>query len=423
MGEGRRYKIEGVLGKGGFGTVYRAQLLGEGGFTRKVALKVLNADMAGMEDVARRLRDEARLLGLLRHRAILHVDGLVRLNNRWTVVMEYIEGKALNPSHLEHHTTHGRRAFLIHLLQMLRGCHRRGECHGDIKPSNLLIDPTGQVHLLDWGSARLHDDPAQEWARESSSGIAFVSTPQCMAPERLFGLKLGIQADLYSLGMAFLAALGRAPNRSKQQMSAVLHAHPEDPLLPLKPLALDDVLDAKTASTVRRMISINAHHRPTSCEEALTWIAHGPTTACAAQTGGPCTRPTITAAEVVDGGQVLVDTGDHLVMYRKVDGGFKEVDVLAVPKHWEVAMVDLLNSVFGDQRALREHFPATIRDHLPSPSVPITTGAPETVAVLLRTGAITTAFFDTLLQECPARGVEIRAVQRRWQAAMARSEG
>src|SRR5688572_24162758 len=90
--EGRRYRVMGVLGRGGFGTVFRADLLGEGSFVRPVALKVLNPEMEGVATVAARLRDEARLLGRVRHRSIVQVDGLVRLDDRWTVVMEYVDG-------------------------------------------------------------------------------------------------------------------------------------------------------------------------------------------------------------------------------------------------------------------------------------------------------------------------------------------
>ncbi|MBK9649375.1 MAG: protein kinase [Deltaproteobacteria bacterium] len=92
MGEPRRYNILGTLGKGGFGTVYKAQLHGSAGFTKIVALKVLNAEVAGKEEFARRARDEARVLGLVRHRAIVQVDGLVVLQGHWVVVMEYVSG-------------------------------------------------------------------------------------------------------------------------------------------------------------------------------------------------------------------------------------------------------------------------------------------------------------------------------------------
>src|SRR5262245_35712256 len=88
----RRYRVIRTVGKGGFGTVYRAELLGASGFQKQVALKVLNPDVEGSERVARRFRDEARVLGLIHHRAIVQVDGLVRLDGRWTVVMEYVEG-------------------------------------------------------------------------------------------------------------------------------------------------------------------------------------------------------------------------------------------------------------------------------------------------------------------------------------------
>ena len=89
---GRRYRVLGTIGKGGFGTVYKAEMLGEGDFTKVVALKVLNPEAALVDEVAQRMRDEARILGLVRHRAIVQVDGLVRFDNQWTIVMEYLEG-------------------------------------------------------------------------------------------------------------------------------------------------------------------------------------------------------------------------------------------------------------------------------------------------------------------------------------------
>ncbi len=89
---GRRYKVLEAVGRGGFGTVYKAALLGPGGFRKTVALKVLNPEIAEKEDLAARLRDEARMLGLLKHRAIVHVDGLQRLADRWALVMEFVEG-------------------------------------------------------------------------------------------------------------------------------------------------------------------------------------------------------------------------------------------------------------------------------------------------------------------------------------------
>ena len=75
----RKYQVLEPVGKGGIGTVYRAQLVGAGGFQKIVALKVLNPEVDGAMDFAERLRDEARKLGLLHHRAIVRVDGLQRL--------------------------------------------------------------------------------------------------------------------------------------------------------------------------------------------------------------------------------------------------------------------------------------------------------------------------------------------------------
>ena len=91
-GTDRVYRVISVVGKGGFGAVYKARLEGRGGFTKTVALKVLNAEMARQPDVGARLRDEARLLALLRHRSIVRVEDLVQVDSQWAEV-QYTSGR------------------------------------------------------------------------------------------------------------------------------------------------------------------------------------------------------------------------------------------------------------------------------------------------------------------------------------------
>ena len=93
--DARRYHVLEAVGRGGFGTVYKAELLGAGGFRKRVALKVLNPEVAQDAEFSQRLRDEARMLGLLEHPSVVRVDGLAMLGGRWTVVMEFIDGTTL----------------------------------------------------------------------------------------------------------------------------------------------------------------------------------------------------------------------------------------------------------------------------------------------------------------------------------------
>jgi serine/threonine-protein kinase len=163
VSSGRRYRIIAPIGRGGFGTVYRAELLGVSGFSRQVALKVLNPDIGEQLEVVQRFRDEARILGLVRHRAIVHVDGLTCLDGRWTVVMEYVEGVDLRailargplpagPA-LEIaaevagaiHAAYTRRLPNGELLRLL---------HRDLKPANIQVTADGEVKILDFGISR-----------------------------------------------------------------------------------------------------------------------------------------------------------------------------------------------------------------------------------------------------------------------------
>ena len=95
MTSGRRFELRRELGSGSFGQVFLADMVSLGDFRKTVALKVLRPQLGGSSDAAKRLRDEARVLGRLRHRHIVAVDDLIRVDGRWAVVMEYVPGMDL----------------------------------------------------------------------------------------------------------------------------------------------------------------------------------------------------------------------------------------------------------------------------------------------------------------------------------------
>ncbi len=228
--EGRRYQVQHVLGRGGFGTVYQAEMISGGGFAKAVALKVLNQEMGGMAEVAQRLRDEARLLGRLKHPAILRVDDLVRLAGSWTVVMELLNGANLQQIvHRSGPVPLGIALEIIHTVAgALHAAHDRpgpgGEplrvLHRDIKPSNIQLTPLGEVKVLDFGVAR-----ASFATREAATRSLIFGSVGYMAPERMAG-RDSHAGDVYALGVVLYEILsgrrlGTACSRASLQAALV----------------------------------------------------------------------------------------------------------------------------------------------------------------------------------------------------------
>ncbi|MCB9764302.1 MAG: serine/threonine protein kinase [Alphaproteobacteria bacterium] len=215
----REYEILETLGQGGFGTVYRARYLGESGFSKEVALKVLHPHMAEQDEIASRLRDEARMLGLLRHRAIVQVDRLTRLGGRWALVMEYVRGVDLKQL-LERHgplppgpalEIVGEIAGALHIAYASPGPDGAPLrlLHRDIKPPNIQLTPFGEVKILDFGIARADFESREAHTQQMSFGsIGY------MAPERLDQKELPA-GDIYSLGAVLFELLtGEAIGRT-----------------------------------------------------------------------------------------------------------------------------------------------------------------------------------------------------------------
>ena len=210
MNTARCYEIVHALGRGGFGTVYRARLKGDGGFCKPVALKVLNPKMEEQDEIAQRLRDEARMLGLVRHRAIVTVDGLVKLNGRWAVIMEYVEGVDLQTVVTDQRVPTG---VALEIVSEVAGALNAAwtrmcpmECplhllHRDIKPANIRLTALGEVKVLDFGIAR-----ADFNNREAHTQNLTFGSIDYMAPERI-DLIDEPAGDVYSLGCVLFEML------------------------------------------------------------------------------------------------------------------------------------------------------------------------------------------------------------------------
>lgn len=206
----RQFHMHACVGQGGFGEVYRATMRSSGGLEREVAVKTLKPSVAPDDDARRRLRDEARLLARLRHRAILQVHDIVQLGGRTALVTDYLDGQDLSGC-LSGPDPLPRRAALEvigEVASALAAAHQHLELvHRDIKPSNVRILADGSVRLLDFGIAR---SPKVEREGHTTAGM-IVGTPGYLAPERVAEGIDGPASDVYSLGCVLYACLAYQP--------------------------------------------------------------------------------------------------------------------------------------------------------------------------------------------------------------------
>ncbi|MGW2202290.1 protein kinase domain-containing protein [Streptomyces sp. NPDC001774] len=226
-----RYRLDGVLGRGGMGTVWRAvdETLG-----RTVAVKELRFPNSIDEDEKRRLITrtlrEAKAIARIRNNGAVTVYDVVDEDDRPWIVMELIEGKSLADAVREDGTLTPHRAAEVGLaiLDVLRSAHRQGILHRDVKPSNVLIAEDGRVVLTDFGIAQVEGDPSI-----TSTGM-LVGAPSYISPERARGHKPGPAADMWSLGGLLYASVEGSPPYDKGSAIATLTAVMTEPVDPPK---------------------------------------------------------------------------------------------------------------------------------------------------------------------------------------------
>ncbi|MFF0832088.1 MULTISPECIES: serine/threonine-protein kinase [unclassified Streptomyces] len=222
-----RYRLGDVLGRGGMGTVWRAE---DETLGRTVAVKELrfpsNIDEEEKRRLITRTLREAKAIARIRNNSAVTVFDVVDEDDRPWIVMELVEGKSLAEVIREDGLLEPRRAAEVGLavLDVLRSAHREGILHRDVKPSNVLIAEDGRVVLTDFGIAQVEGDPSI-----TSTGM-LVGAPSYISPERARGHKPGPAADLWSLGGLLYASVEGLPPYDRGSAIATLTAVMTEPL-------------------------------------------------------------------------------------------------------------------------------------------------------------------------------------------------
>ena len=224
-----KYAIQGALGKGAMGCVYRGF---DPAISRAVAIKAISKTATGMDAVLHahmvlRFRHEARAAGRLVHPHIVQIYDYGEDDELAYIVMELINGKTL-AQHLQQEVSYDFREvgeIIRQLLDALQHAHAAGVVHRDIKPANILINNDGRIKISDFGIARI------ESSHLTHVGDV-IGTPHYMAPEQFLGQDVGPRADLFSVGViAYELLVGRRPfiGTAAVLMQQVLNLTPADP--------------------------------------------------------------------------------------------------------------------------------------------------------------------------------------------------
>lgn len=263
-----RYRLGGVLGKGGMGTVWRGvdETLG-----RTVAVKELRFPHNIDEDEKRRLITrtlrEAKATALIRDTGAVTVFDVVEEDDRPWIVMELVEGRSLSDAIREDGPLTPKRAAEVGLtvLNVLKAAHKEGILHRDVKPSNVLIANDGRVVLSDFGIAQIDGDPSV-----TSTGM-LVGAPSYISPERARGQKPGPPADLWSLGALLYASVeGRPPYDRGSAIATLTAVMTEQPKAPVNAGPLTEAIHGLLVKDPARRLD------DTAVRPMLTEIANAP---------------------------------------------------------------------------------------------------------------------------------------------------
>lgn len=246
-----RYRLEQEIGRGTMGVVYRAL---DPALDRRVALKtvqpLLARGSAERDSFERRFQSEARLAASLSHPAIVvvHDVGRDEPTGALFIAFELLPGQTLAELSASRGALPWREALEL-VQQVARGLHHahlRGVVHRDIKPANVMVLPTGEPKIMDFGIAKL------DHAHLTSPGEAF-GTPLYMSPEQVLGELLDARSDVFSLGaVLYLLLTGRRAFDAPHVPGILQRVTQVDPAPPSSLATLPSACDALLAQALAK---------------------------------------------------------------------------------------------------------------------------------------------------------------------------
>lgn len=244
-----RFRVEGVLGRGGMGVVYRAT---DSQLERPVALKLISESMAADRVARQRFEREARAAARLDCPSVGAIYEIGQHRGRPFIAMAYYSGETLaqrleaGPLSIEE-----AQAIANPLIEALEVAHRAGIVHRDVKPANIMLTTDGKVKLLDFGLAKLETATAMTRSGQAMGTLAY------MAPEQLLGEAVDARVDLWAMAVVWAEMLtGRKPFSGGQGVAVMRGILDEEPELEDVPEVLRPIL--------RRCLSKQADDRPES---------------------------------------------------------------------------------------------------------------------------------------------------------------
>jgi serine/threonine-protein kinase len=277
-----RYRIVGMLGRGGMGEVYRAEDLR---LDQQVALKFLPESVATDPARLAQFHNEVRVARQVTHKNVCRLHDIGEVDGRTFLSMEYVDGEDL--------ATLLRRIGRLppdkgveiarQLCAGLAAAHERGVLHRDLKPANVMLDGEGCVRLTDFGIAG-----TAEQVRDSRAG-----TPGYMAPEQLTGGKASVQSDLFALGLVLYEIFTGKRAIQARTLDELLQVHERG--LDLSATTDRPDIDPAIDRAIRRCLAPDPSTRPTSALAVAAALPGGDPLA-AALAAGETPSPEMVAA-------------------------------------------------------------------------------------------------------------------------------